>query len=179
MALTEVFTGANGTLGIATAGTDSEKAHFDAISGSYAGLENIGRVTGVDIRVQTDLEEFHEVGKRHAASLHPGNVHVSGRVGRAYVNGAMLYLLMGKSALATSTGADGHPLPQFVLVLNLNDPALPDNTLKVQVFGVRFENWALHVPEDDFVLEDLTFKAKSIAVTDTEAGSEIAVAFPA
>jgi hypothetical protein len=36
------------------------------------------------------------------------------------------------------------------------------------IYGAIFDSWSLRVPEDDFVLEQLTFQAKRISVADTE-----------
>jgi hypothetical protein len=33
---------------------------------------------------------------------------------------------------------------------------------KVTVFNVRFDDWALVVPEDDFIMENVTFQALRI-----------------
>lgn len=175
MALTNVFTGAHGTLNIAVAGTDTEAADFNAISEAY-GIGLVGRVTDVEVRVKTELEEFYELGKRDPQSLHPGNVHISGKVGRAYINGALIYLLMGRGAKETEGITTIQP--RFVLNLALRDPAEPGNQLKVNIFGVRFENWGLHLPQDDFVMEQVTFKAQSIGISDAENSSDIVVQFP-
>lgn len=178
MALTNVFTGAHGTLSLSVAGTDAEAAEFTPVTDAYGSLEGVGRVTDVEVCVQTELEEFHELGKRHPVSLHPGNIHINGKIGRAYINGALVYLLMGRGASETQGGDNGHAIPRFVLTLALDDPARPGNTLKVSVFGVRFENWGLRVPQDDIILEHITFKGKSIGITDAEDSNEITVSFP-
>ena len=88
MALTNVYTGANGTLTLAFEDTP-EGNDAKAVIDTYQ-ITTVGRVANVEVCIQTDLEEFHEIGRRHATSLHPGNVHISGRVGRAYINGALV-----------------------------------------------------------------------------------------
>jgi hypothetical protein len=35
------------------------------------------------------------------------------------------------------------------------------------VYGVIFSSWQFNLPEDDFVLEKLSFKAKRISAEDT------------
>lgn len=96
MAMTNVFTGANGALTLADEDTP-EGRDAKAVLDTYE-TRTVGRVTGVRIQVQTDLEEFHEVGRRHPTSLHPGNIHISGTVDRAYINGALLFLLQGRGS---------------------------------------------------------------------------------
>jgi len=91
MPLNDVYSGADGTLVLIAAGTDAESADATAITSLEAfSIADVGRVTGVELHVDTDLREFHEVGRRHATSLHPGNIHIWGTIDRAYVNGALL-----------------------------------------------------------------------------------------
>jgi len=78
MALTNVYTGANGTLTLASEDTP-EGQDASAVMTTYE-MTTVGRVTNVEVHVQTELEEFHEIGRRHAVSLHPGDIHVSGNV---------------------------------------------------------------------------------------------------
>jgi len=37
--------------------------------------------------------------------------------------------------------------------------------------GVKFENWAFSLPEDDFVMENVTFKALFLEVDDALAAA--------
>jgi hypothetical protein len=166
MAMTNVFTGSNGTLTLADestpAGIDA-KAVMDAYE-----LRTVGRVTQVQVRVTTQVDQFYEIGRRHPVSLHPGAVAVAGAVGRAYVNGALLTLLLGRGAGATQV-AEPYPLPAFSMSLALADPAVPGNSASLELRGVVFDSWTYGVPEEDFVMENLTFRALSISVVDKEA----------
>lgn len=166
MAMTNVFTGANGTLTLANEDTP-EGQDAKAVTDTYE-LLTVGRVTGVEVRVNTDLEEFHEVGRRHPTSLHPGNIHISGKVDRAYVNGALLFLLLGRGA-APNNIAEPYVQPTFNMTVTLSDPAVPGNSAALELKGVKFENWAYTMPEDDFVVENATFKALAVRVVDKEA----------
>jgi len=166
MALTNVYTGANGSLTLASEDTP-EGQDASKVLTTY-GITTVGRVTGIRIQVQTELEEFHEVGRRHAVSLHPGNIHVSGTVERAYVNGALLFLLMGRGA-SPSNISEPYVQPTFNMTVALNDPAAPGNSLSLELKGVKFQNWGYALPEDDVVMEDLSFKALTIRVIDREA----------
>jgi hypothetical protein len=168
MAMTRVFTGANGTLTLADENTP-EGADAKKVMDTYE-MRTVGRVTGVRVRVDTQLEEFHEIGRRHAASLHPGNVHISGNVGRAYVNGALLFLLLGRGAAPTQL-PEPYVQPAFTMSLVLNDPAVPGVSAGLELRGVQFQNWSYDTPEDDFVMEDLAFKALTISVIDREAAA--------
>jgi adenosylcobinamide amidohydrolase len=93
MANTSVFTGADGSITLSTPeGLEGEKAQevltaYDMIS--------VGRVQDVKVLVSSEVKPFHEIGQRYATELRPGNVSIAGTIGRAYVNGAMLKLLLG------------------------------------------------------------------------------------
>jgi hypothetical protein len=130
----------------------------------------VGRATGIQVAVQTDLDEFHEIGHRHPIVLHPGNIHISGSIDRAYVSGALVMLLLGRRA-SKDAQPDTYVQPSFGLVLDLNDPAVPDAHAKLEINDVKFQNWGVKMPEDDFVMENVTFRALSIHVVDTETGT--------
>lgn len=175
--LTSVYTGATGGL-LMIQGDGTEGADAEAIIGLEAyDMTEVGRVTDVELFVDTDLEEFHQVGQRHAVSLHPGNIHIHGKIGRAYVNGALLYLLQGRGALPSEVN---EPFVQPALAMNvvLDDPATPDQRLILDVFGVKLENWSFHLPEDDFVMENVRFKALKINVRDEQGGNVATPEFP-
>ena len=179
---TEVYTGANGTLvftsdtgpGDQTAEGDDATAILD--NPAYQ-IFDVGRVTGVKLAVETDLEEFHEVGRRHAASLHPGNIHVRGEVERAFVNGALLYLLLGRGASPNNV-AEPYVQPRLSMNVVLNDPNDPTRRSVLDVYGVKFESWGFQLPEDDFVMENVRFKALRINVRDEENGTIQTPQFP-
>jgi hypothetical protein len=177
-ALSSVYTGAHGSL-FMIQGSGAEGADAAAILDleAYSDLLPVGRLTGIELYVDTDLEEFHEVGRRYATSLHPGNVHIHGKVSRAYVNGALLYLLQGRGAQSAEVN---EPFVQPALSMNvvLDDPATPDQRLVLGVIDVKFENWAMVVPEDDFVMENLRFKALKLNVRDEQGGNNASPEFP-
>jgi hypothetical protein len=177
MDLVNVFTGAHGTLGILQ-GEGAEGADANTIlNDTYNKINEIGRVTEVEVCVQTNLQEFHEVGQRHAVSLQPGDIHISGTIGRAYINGALLHLLLGRGANVTNIE---EPYVQPALEMNviLNDPAVPGNRVILHLNGVKFQNWGYSLPEDDFVMENVAFKALRIRVQDEREGSVIEPEFP-
>lgn len=168
MAMTNVYTGSNGTLTLADEDSP-EGRDAKAVLDTYE-LRTVGRVTDVEIAIQTDLTEYHEIGRRHATSLHPGNIHVSGKVRRAYINGALLFLLMGRG-VSPSNIAEPYVQPTFNMTVSLNDPAFPGNTVGLELKGVKFQSWAYGLPEEDFVMENITFKALAVRVVDRQGGS--------
>jgi len=167
MANTNVFRGSDATLTLASSDPDVPEgvAANEVIEGFE--LSPVGRASDVEVYVQTDLKAYHEIGKRHPAQLRPGNINVSGKIGRAYINGALLRLLLGKGALPERE-KEPYPQPTFNLVVSVNDPAAPDTTSVLTIHGVKLENWVYSLPEDDFVMESVTFKGLFISVEDTE-----------
>jgi len=170
MAMTNVYTGANGTLLFSSDKTNKpEGADADAIIGqAMYNLFDVGRVTGVEVHVNTNLQGYYEIGRRHPVSLHPENIHISGKINRAYINGALLFLLLGRGANPTHID-EPYVEPTLVMQLLLQDQAVPSTRCVLTLNGVKFENWAFSIPEDDFVMENVTFKALSINVQDEEA----------
>lgn len=171
MAMTNVFTGKNGTLHLSVIDSP-EGADAKAVFQSYGGTDSpaIGRVTDIEVFVQTDLEEFHEIGRRHPVSLHPGDIHISGKIGRAYVSGAFLSLLLGRG-VASNSIAEPYVQPAFGMIVDLKDPAVPGNEAKLVLDGVKLKNWSQTIPEDDFVIENVHFRALTIHVIDAEAAA--------
>lgn len=169
MPLTDVYTGANGALLFIGPDTAEGRDATAVIDLEAFSLTEVGRVTGVGLQVETDLEEFHEIGRRHATSLHAGNIHIHGKIDRAYINGGLLYMLLGRGASPNNVA---EPYVQPVLAMNLvvADPAAPDHRSVIDLHDVKFEDWAFSMPEDDFVLENVTFKALRINVRDEEEG---------
>jgi hypothetical protein len=163
---TNVFRGSDATLTLAIEDSVEGQAANEIIE--LYQLSPVGRATSVEVFINTELEQFHEIGKRHPAALRPGNINISGRVGRAYINGALLRLLLGKGALVERE-AEPYAQPSFNMMLNLTDPAQPATSSTLTIHGVKFENWAYSLPEDDFVMESVTFKGMFITVEDVEA----------
>jgi hypothetical protein len=160
---THVFTGLDGSLSLAVeAGTEGDSAK--AVNELY-GLTPIGRVTGVTIDVVSAMKPFHELGQRYATELRAGNVNLSGTIGRAHVNGALLRLMLGDAA-AGSRPAGTFVSPTFNLSLLMENTAFPGNSSTVTVHGVKLDGWSFNMPEDDFVLEQVTYRARGISVVD-------------
>jgi hypothetical protein len=162
---TNVYRGSDGSISLATdAGAEGEKA--GEINEAYS-LTPIGRVTGVTVHVHSDLKPFHELGQRLATELRPGNIDVEGTIDRAFINGALLKLMLGEAADSRPAGT--FISPSFNLSLRLENPSLPGNTATVTVMGVKIEDWSYNLPEDDFVMEKVRFRALWVKVEDTAA----------
>jgi hypothetical protein len=163
---THVFTGLDGAISVAVeSGPEGDAAK--AVNDAY-GLTPIGRATGVTVQVTSEMKPFHELGQRYATELRPGNVNVSGTIGRAHVNGALLKLMLGDGAAGTRP-AGAFVSPSFNLSLRMENAAFPGNSATVTVHGVKLDGWSYDMPEDDFVLEQVTFRALWISAADTSA----------
>lgn len=163
---THVFTGLDGAISVAVeSGPEGDAAK--AVNDTY-GLTPVGRATGVTLHVNSDMKPFHELGQRYATELRPGNVNISGTIGRAHVNGALLKLMLGDGAAGTRP-AGAFVSPSFNLSLRMENQAFPGNSATVTVHGVKLDGWSYDMPEDDFVLEQVSFKALWISAADTSA----------
>jgi hypothetical protein len=162
MANSSVYTGADGsiTLSVPT-GAEGEKAN-EVIEGGD--LISVGRVTNVRVEVRSELKAYHEIGQRYATQLRPGNITITGSIGRAYINGSLLRLLLGE-------GADSKPAaswvqPAFNITLMVSNPADAAVRNSLTLHGVKLANWVYEIPEDDFLMESVSFMAINATVQD-------------
>lgn len=163
MAATTVYHGADGTISVAVeSGPAGDVAK--AVVERYS-LTPIGRATGVTVCVTNEVKPFHELGQRFPTELRPGNVNVFGTIERAYINGALLRLMLGEAADSRPAGT--FVGPSFNLSLQLKNPNLPDATASVTVMGVQLNEWNYELPEDDFVMEKVSFRALWIKTEET------------
>ena len=159
---TTVYRGSDGTISVAVeAGEEGDRAK--AVSEAF-GLTPIGRVTGVTVQVTNDVKPFHELGQRFATELRPGNINVSGTIDRAYINGALLKLMLGDAADSRPAGT--FVSPSFNLSVRLENPSLPGVSSTVTVMGVKLNEWNYNLPEDDFAMEKVSFRALWVKVED-------------
>jgi hypothetical protein len=163
---THVFTGLDGSLTVAVE-TGIEGDAAKEVNETFQ-LTPVGRATGVAVQVVSDMRPFHEMGQRYATELRPGNVNVSGSIGRAHINGALLRLMLGEGGAGTRP-AGSFVSPTFNLSLRLENAGFPGNSSTVTVHGVKLDTWSFNLPEDDFVMESVTFKALWISVEDAAA----------
>ena len=123
---TRTFFGTDGTLTIA----NQTAMEPDALT-TYFGEGNVvGRVVDVELSVATQVRPFHEVGRRLPKELRAGRIAIAGSVERAYVNGALLRLMLGQ--YATAEEAAGFTIPSFDMKLmldNLLPPGDPGNSV--------------------------------------------------
>jgi hypothetical protein len=161
---TSVFTGADGSITLSVPqGAEGERAQevltaFDLII--------VGRVQNVRVEVHSDVRSFNEIGQRYATQLRPGNIAVRGTIGRAYLNGAMLRLLLGEAA--DSRPAASWTQPAFNITLLAQNAAAPDVRNTITIHEAKIDNWVYEVPEDDFLMESASFQALYLTVADEE-----------
>jgi hypothetical protein len=160
---THVYTGADGSISLSPDGDGSEGAAA-ATAIAAGALEQVGRVTGVTVEISSAIRPFHEIGQRYATELRSGNVSVRGRFDRAYLNGALMSLLLGEAS--TQRPRQSWAQPSFIITLLSENAARPGTRSAITLHGVKIEQWNISMPEDDFVMEGATFQALFATVVD-------------
>jgi hypothetical protein len=157
-----VYTGADGSITLSTPeSTEGEAAQ--AVLDEFE-ITSVGRVQNVRIEVHSEMRAFHEIGQRYATELRPGNVTIRGSIGRAYINGAMLKLLLGEASTQRPAASWAHPA--FNISMIVENAANPGVRNTVTLHDVKIEDWVYNMPEDDFVMESLNFQALYLSVAD-------------
>ena len=119
---TNVFTGMDGAITVAVDDAESPEGDAAKAVAEAFGLTPDRPSHRRDVQVDSAMRPFHEIGQRYATELRPGNVNVSGTMGRAYINGALLKLMLGdaggargpaaRSSARRSTSACGSRTPR-------------------------------------------------------------------
>ncbi len=162
---TNVYSGTDGTLTLSTPIGIDEQAW-----GKYFGeVAEVGRVTNIAISVNTAIRAFHELGSHLPRELRAGSVSIDGTIERAYINGAMLTLMLGKASSEEEKVALKIPSFDMKIALDNLTPEGDSGNSLLTVYGVMFDRWHFTLAQDDFVLENLSFKARRVAVLDIDA----------
>ena len=164
MANTSVFTGADGSITLSTVSSNGAEAALAQSIIDANDMVTIGRATGVSVVVTSEVRPFHEIGQRYATELRPGNVTVRGTIKRAYLNGALLKLLLGQAA--NGRPARSWAQPAFNITLLVENAAVPDVRSTITLHGVKLDQWNCTIPEDDFIVESAGFQALYMTVAD-------------
>lgn len=162
MANTSVFTGADGSMTLSVPNSLEGERAQEAL-GAYD-LLTVGRVNDVRVEVRSDVKPFHEIGQRYATQLRPGNVTIVGTIGHAYVNGALLRLLLGEAAASRPSAS--WVQPAFNIAILLENAAAPGVRNTLTLHDAKIDSWVVDVPEDDFVMESVGFQALYLSVSD-------------
>lgn len=159
---TSVFTGADGSITLSVPqGTEGERAQ--EVLSQYE-LISVGRVQDVRIEVRSDVKPYHEIGQRYASELRPGNMTIVGSAKRAFINGALIKLLLGEAA--GGRPAASWPQPSFNITLLLENSATPGLRSTVTLHEVKIDSWLYTLPEDEFVMETIGFQALYLSMAD-------------
>lgn len=163
----KVFTGADGVLVFSR----EEGSAADEILDFYE-IEQVGRVKNIEIYTHQDIRAFYSLGTNLPIELRTGNIKIWGKIGRAYINGALLRLLLGRYALEGENPQSPIAAPVFDIMIQMKTPDTTDESLdylsKLTVNKVIFDNWRFQIPEDDFVLEEVSFQALRLLVDDKQ-----------
>lgn len=163
---TNVYSGTDGTLTLSNPIGIEE----DAWSTYFGEVAEVGRVTNVAINVNTEIRAFHELGSHMPRELRAGSIAIDGTIDRAYINGAMLMLMLGKASSEEEKGPLKIPSFDMKIALDNLTPEGDNGNSLLTVYGVMFDRWRFTLSQDDFVLENLSFKARRVAILDIDAG---------
>jgi hypothetical protein len=164
-----VLRGSDATLTLAVDDTSTgEGGLADGLINEYEFSSIVGRLQQVQVKVENDVQPYYELGKRFATELRPGNINISGSAERAHINGALLRLLLGDGATGPPPPG-GMVQPAFNMVITMENPARPGNSSKIVLHGVKFDSWNFNLPEDEFVMESVKFRALRIISEETSA----------
>lgn len=158
---TDVYTGADGAIVLsAPEGLEGDAAK--AVLTEHE-LTVVGRVQNVRIEVRSEIYPYNEIGQRYPTQLRAGNVSIRGTFGRAYVNGAILSLLLGEARSGRPAASWVQPAFNVtVRIANASNGAV--NTLTLH--DVKIDNWVYNLPEDEFVMEQAGFQALYLTVEE-------------
>jgi hypothetical protein len=159
---TSIYTGADGAISLSVP-TGKEGDAAQGVLTAYD-LISVGRVQSVRVEVRSEIKVYNELGSRYPTQLRPGNVTITGTIGRAFINGALLKLLLGEAA--TSRPATSWVQPAFNITLLVENAAVPGVNSSVTLHDVKLNNWVYDLPEDDVVMESADFTALFIDVGD-------------
>lgn len=158
---TDVYTGADGAILLSAPQTREGEVGQEVLNQHE--LTTVGRVQDVRVEVTSDVRAYHEIGQRYASQLRPGNVNIHGVLGRAYVNGAMIGLMLGDARAGRPGG--NWVQPAINITLRLANPASGSlNTLTLH--DVKLDTWTYNLPEDEFVMEKVGFQALYATVAE-------------
>lgn len=160
----------HGTDGILTL-SDPDGFPTDDFTNYFGEGGIVGRVTKVSLSVDIEIKPYHELGSHSAKELRAGNIYISGTVNRAFINGALLKLMLGQYSQVEETTV--LKIPSFNMKISLDNlkPEGDEGNAILTVYGVMFDSWRFNLPEDDFVLEKLSFKARRIVTEDMQISS--------
>jgi hypothetical protein len=114
----------------------------------------------ISVAVESGVEGDKAAAVNEAYSLTP--------IGRVTgVTGALLKLMLGDAADSRPAGT--FVSPSFNLSVRLENPSLPGTASTVTVMGVKLEEWMYELPEDDFAMEKVNFRALWVKVEDQTA----------
>jgi hypothetical protein len=162
---TNVYTGADGSISLSVPqGGEGDAAQ--TVLTAYD-LITVGRVQSVRVEVRSEIKAYNELGSRYPTQLRPGNVTITGTIGRAFINGALLKLLLGEAA--TTRPATSWTQPAFNITLLVENAAVPGVRSAITLHDVKISNWVYELPEDDVVMESADFTALFIDTADEPA----------
>jgi len=119
----------------------------EELAGTYS---VIGKARSISVEVSSGIEPIYGVGNRDPVILKEGRREITGSLERVFFD----------STYFDAIGAATDYQPSFRIRAKIG--AGPDMTLTLE--GVKFETWSPDMPQDDYLVESLDFRAKSISL---------------
>ena len=127
----------------------------------------VGRVQSVRVEIRSEIKAYNELGSRYPTQLRPGNVTITGTIGRAFINGALLKLLLGDAAIEPARGElDAAGVQHHAARRELGATRRAEHD---HAHDVKISNWVYDLPEDDVVMESADFTALFVDIADEPA----------
>jgi hypothetical protein len=120
-------------------------------------LTTVGRVSNIEVKIESPTQVVYERGRRYTSNTNIERMEITGSINKVYINGALLKILLGTGEHIPKF-KESHPAPIFCIEVEEKEA--------ITLCNVEFQNWNPNIPEDDFVLENLSFKARSFVIGD-------------
>lgn len=128
-------------------------ASDEAIRVDYTGdtPATVGKARSVSVEVTRSSETVYEIGSSDPACIKEGRKEITGSIEHMYVSDAFYDAIQPERPKT----------PSFTLKAKIG--TTPDKTITLS--GVKLESWSLDVPQDDYLVESVDYKATSCDLT--------------
>jgi hypothetical protein len=122
-------------------------------------LTTVGRASNIEVKIESPTQVIYERGKIYPSSTNIESIEINGSINRVHINGALLKLLL-VTGDHNPISEESYPPPIFCITIAAEEKEV------ITLYNVEFQTWNPNIPEDDFVLENLSFKARSFIIGD-------------
>lgn len=135
--------------------------------GDFKIMKTVGWVASVDINVENNNERYYPIGSNEAIAITPGNIDISGTIGRAFVDSSLIRAMVNKGNLA-----DANKLVTFrdlsnrvnMKLMIRRDTEGQQKTIMVTLKEVAFATNEISYSTQDNITEDITYLAADMII---------------